>query len=120
MMMRRSRCSTTRSSLTTAPYFGRRSRALQCVVAVNPSSNPAAASISEPVHTDVVYVVVSWALPYPLQHALVVDQRPRPEAAREHDDVRRWHVLERGVDLDPEDPVVRADDTRSCPTNVTS
>ena len=36
--------------------------ALQCVVAVRPSSSPAAASTSDPVHTDVVKVVVSWAV----------------------------------------------------------
>ena len=34
----------------------------QCVVAVSPSRRPAAASTSEPVHTDVVNVVVSWAV----------------------------------------------------------
>ena len=45
-----------------APYFGSTSMAPQCVVAVSPSSSPAAASTSEPVHTDVVNVDVSWAV----------------------------------------------------------
>ena len=47
----------------------------------------------------------------PVEHPGVVHQRPRAVAAREHDHVRLWVVLERGVDLDAEHPVVGADHT---------
>ena len=91
-----------------APSLPRTSRPLQCVVAVSPSSSPAAASTSEPVHTDVVNVVVSWARAHPVEHPLVVDQRPGADAAGEHDDVGRGHLVERGVDVDAEEAVLGA------------
>ena len=68
-----------------APCSASVSSVLQWVVAVSPSSRPAAASTSEPVHTEVVNVVVSCAVADPVEHALVVHQRPRADAAGEHE-----------------------------------
>ena len=48
-------------------------------------------------------------LPDPVEHALVVHQRPRADAAGEHEHVGPGVVLERAVDLDAEHRVVRAD-----------
>ena len=51
-----------RPARASAPRRARRScsSASQCEVARRPSSSPAAARTSEPVHTDVVQVLVSW------------------------------------------------------------
>jgi hypothetical protein len=52
---------TTRSPVGSTPKFFRWSRASQWEVARRPSRSPAAASSSEPVHTDVVQVLVASA-----------------------------------------------------------
>ncbi|EPQ70845.1 ThiJ/PfpI family protein [Mycobacterium marinum MB2] len=57
VMIRCGRCSTTRCGTYRAPSPLSSSAARQCVVAVNPSSKPAAASSSAPVHTEVVNLV---------------------------------------------------------------
>jgi len=54
-------CSTTRLRVGRAPYSRSRSRDIQCVVASSPFRIPAAASSIEPVQTDVVHWLVSWA-----------------------------------------------------------
>ena len=93
----------------------------QWVVAVRPSSRPAAASTSEPVHTDVVNVVVAWAVRTQSSTRSSLHERAGADAAGEHDDVGRRHLVERGVDLDPEEAVVGAHDAHGAwPTNVTS
>ncbi len=50
---------TTRSPVGRAPCFGSCSRYSQWLVAFRPSSSPAAASSRDPVHTEVVQVVVA-------------------------------------------------------------
>ena len=98
------------SPIGIAPSFGEHvAGADQCVVAVRPSSSPAAASTSEPVHTDVVYVVVSWAVRTQSSTPLVVDQLPGADAAGEDDDVGVGSSSNVGVDLDAEEPVLGAD-----------
>ena len=62
VMIRRSRCSTTRVPVGVAPVDSSVGYVDQCVVAVSPCSSPAAPSTSEPVHTDVVKRVVSCAV----------------------------------------------------------
>ena len=52
---------TTRSLTGRAPSGRSRSRASQCEVARRPSSSPAAARISDPVHTDVVQLLAASA-----------------------------------------------------------
>ena len=69
-------CSTTRRPVGIAPYSFSRSSDAQCVVASLPSSRPAAASNIEPVHTDVVHVVVR------VDRADPLEQRARRSRAR--------------------------------------
>ncbi len=92
--------STTRSSTGTAPSSRSSSRASQCVVASTPSSTPAAASSSEPVHTDVVQVVVSWAVRIQSTRPLVLEQLAVAEAARHDDHLGLRQVGERGLGHD--------------------
>ena len=47
---------------------------------------------------------------HPVEDPLVGHQRPGPESAREHHDVRCGQLLEGRVDLDTEHPVVRSHD----------
>ena len=82
----------------------------QWVVAVMPSSSPAAASTSDPVHTDVVNVVVRWALRTQSSTRSSSDELAGADAAGEHDDVGRRHLVVRGVDLDAEEAVVGTND----------
>ena len=113
VMIRRSRCSTTRSLAgDRRRSFGEDVHApLQCVVAVSPSSSPAAASTSEPVHTDVVNVVVSWAVRTQSSTSLVVRPAARvPTPPGNTTTSGRRQLVERGVDLDAEEAVVRAHD----------
>ena len=42
------------------------------------------------------------------------------DTAGEHDDVGIGQLLERGIDLDPEEAVLAANDLATWPTNVTS
>ena len=79
------------------------------MVAVSPFSSPAAASTSEPVHTDVVNVVESCAVRTQSSTRSSSIKRSGAEPAGEHDDVRGRQLLERGVDLDAEHAVVRPD-----------
>ena len=53
-------CSTTRSSVGSAPNSRSRSWNIQCVVARRPFRTPAAPRTSDPVHTEVVHWVVWW------------------------------------------------------------
>ena len=83
-----------------APHPSASSSAMQdqWVVAVSPSSRPAAARTSEPVQTEVVNRVVRWASRTQSSTTLVVSSAGRvPDPAGEHDDVgrragrRMWH-----------------------------
>jgi hypothetical protein len=80
------------------------------VVAVSPSSSPAAASTSDPVHTDVVNVVVACAVrTQSSTRSSVINARvPWPPGNTTTSGC--GHLLERRVDLDAEHAVVRADD----------
>ena len=51
----------------------------------------------------------------PLEHTVVVEQRPCPDAAREHDDIRLVEFVEGGIDLDAEEAVVGPDDAALVP-----
>ena len=72
-------------------------------------------------HTDVVNVVVRWAVRTQSSTRSSCDQRAGADAAGEDDDVGRRQLLERGVDLDAEEAVVGPHDLAGAwPTNVTS
>ena len=93
---------TTRSSVasrrTRAAGPGRASAWSPC----GPSSSPAAASTSEPVHTDVVQVLVSSTCRSQSQHLLVRHQVHLPRPARHEHDVGLRHVGGRRVHDQPE------------------
>ena len=90
------RC-TTRSGTGTAPSAASSSRASQCVVASTPSRIPAAASSSDPVHTEVVHVLCAWASRSQPSDRLVVEQVARAVAARHDHDVRVRVLAQRRV-----------------------
>ena len=93
----------------------------QCVVAVSPSSRPAAASTSDPVHTDVVNVVVSWAVRTQSSTALVVHER---RGCRRRRGTRRRRARRSSSNVAstsmPRKPLSERTIPRSWPTNVTS
>ena len=63
--------------------------AAQCEVARLPSSNPAAARMIEPEHTDVVQVAVLMRLTHPVQQRLVAGVFDGGHPARHQNHVRR-------------------------------
>jgi hypothetical protein len=48
------------------------------------------------------------SLAHPVEHALVVFQRPRPDATGEDDDVGRGDLFEGGIDREPDHAVLAA------------
>ena len=91
----------------------------QWVVASSPSSSPAAASTSEPVHTEVVQVEVSWTPRSQSSISLVVEQRPGAKSARNTRIVGRRDVGRAAVGLDRQHSVVGALDAGFGATKVT-
>ena len=78
------------------------------MVAVRPRNSPAAPSTTEPVQTDVVNRLPAWAWRTQSSTRSVVFERPRPDAAGEDDHVGRGHLLEGGVDGQPDHAVLAA------------
>ena len=62
-----------------------------------PSRMPAAPSTSEPVQTEVVQLVAASTLAQPIEHPLVLHQRPVALAARDQQDVGVGHLVDRVV-----------------------